>query len=262
MNVVCFNDDASKTSRHVLVFKGDQGIGKTTWFKSLLPKESSRYLKDGVILNLSDSMSVLEALTHVFVELGELASTFKKSDIDQIKAFLTKNVDFVNRKYAPAHAEYTRHTVFFASVNDDAFLNDDTGSTRFWILPVIKCDLNAKVDMILIYRGIYDLVKNDPKFEECFSYNLTAEENVMRENLNKNFETVSPLLDMFREVFDCEKEASEYLNATQILQHLGFAVYTITKMKRNEMATVLRSLGFKCSRKLAKYKIPPLKTLV
>lgn len=262
MNVACFNEDSSKTSRHVLVFKGDQGIGKTTWFKSLLPKQNSRFLKDGVILNLSDSMSVLEALTHVFVELGELASTFKKSDIDQIKAFLTKSVDFVNIKYVATHAEYTRHTVFFASVNDDTFLNDDTGSTRFWILPVIKCDLEADVDMLMIYRGLYDLVKNNSDFQKCFSYNLTSEESVARENLNKNFETCSPLFEMFKEVFDCDKEATEYFNATQVLQHLGFSVSNITKLKRNEMATTLRTLGFKFIRKIAKFKTPPLKTLV
>ena len=48
------------------------------------------WLLAGATLNPSDKDSVNQAVSHWIFELGEIESTFKKSDIDQLKAFVTK----------------------------------------------------------------------------------------------------------------------------------------------------------------------------
>ena len=76
----------------ILVLQGAQGLGKTLWFKRLCDYEKG-WLLEGATLNPSDKDSVKRAVSHWIVELGEIESTFKKSDIDQLKAFVTAKTD-------------------------------------------------------------------------------------------------------------------------------------------------------------------------
>ena len=262
VHITCLNEgDNGKVARYVLVFNGDQGIGKTSWFKKLLPSKYSKYLQDGVCLNVTDAMSVLASVKHVFVELGELASTFRKSDINQLKAFITQNKDTINRKYVAEHIEYRRHTVFFGSVNDDSFLNDDTGSDRFWVLPVLKCDFNTDVDMMMIYRGIYEQEVVKKSFDTG-SYVLSKEENLIRLSINKGFEPISPLKELLSDTFDLESENTDWKNCSEVLQLLGYQTSSINKKVRNEMAKVLKEHGLPFNKKIFKFKLPKIKRLL
>ncbi len=76
----------------ILVLQGAQGLGKTLWFKRLCDYNKG-WLLEGATLNPSDKDSVKRAVSHWIVELGEIESTFKKSDIDQLKAFVTAKTD-------------------------------------------------------------------------------------------------------------------------------------------------------------------------
>ena len=69
----------------ILTFQGAQGLGKTLWFKRLANYDEG-WLLEGATLNPSDKDSVKQAVSHWIVELGEIESTFKKSDLDQLKA--------------------------------------------------------------------------------------------------------------------------------------------------------------------------------
>ena len=118
----------------VLVFSGRQGAGKTRWFKSLLPIHDA--VKDGVTLRLDSKDSQIDALSALIVELGEIDSTFRKSDIEALKAFLSKTTDEIRRPYDREPTQMKRRTVFAGTVNDAQFLNDPTGNRRFWVIPV------------------------------------------------------------------------------------------------------------------------------
>ena len=76
----------------ILVLQGAQGLGKTLWFKRLCDYDKG-WLLEGATLNPSDKDSVKRAVSRWIVELGEIESTFKKSDIDQLKAFVTARTD-------------------------------------------------------------------------------------------------------------------------------------------------------------------------
>lgn len=125
---------------HVLVFCGPQGIGKTTWITNIAPRE---FTKDGATLNLSGSVSqhrdsVRAATQRAIVELGELETTFGKSEQGALKNFLST----VNDTYRPAYARHEitvrRCTVFAASVNSTTILRDQSGARRYWPIDLIK----------------------------------------------------------------------------------------------------------------------------
>lgn len=129
------NTNALPKYESVLTFYGGQGLLKTAFIRSLLPPELKTYLTDGMILDLNNLDSIRIALSAWIVELGELDSTFKKSDISALKAFLSRIVDEFRRPYARAASILPRHTSFFASVNEERFLRDSTGNRRY--LPII-----------------------------------------------------------------------------------------------------------------------------
>jgi putative DNA primase/helicase len=75
----------------ILVFKGKQGLGKTQWIESLVPRRSG-WVKDAVRLDPSSAGkdTVLLAISHWIVELGEIDATFRKADVSALKGFATE----------------------------------------------------------------------------------------------------------------------------------------------------------------------------
>ncbi len=56
----------------------------------------------------------------------------------QIKNLITIRADTLRPPYGKATGKYPIHSVFSASVNDDTFLKDSTGSRRFWVIDITK----------------------------------------------------------------------------------------------------------------------------
>ena len=107
----------------VLTFSGKQGQGKTIWVEELIPQEYHNiWNKDAVTLDVNNKDSLFKALSYWITELGELDSTFKKSDIEALKGFITEKVDMIRSPYDRKANKYPRRTVFYATVNDDEFL--------------------------------------------------------------------------------------------------------------------------------------------
>ena len=96
--VAAIYEDQGLSGSGVIVLTGAQGAGKTRLFKDMTRDIPSVFL-EGAILNPSDKDSVMIACSNWIVELGELDATFRKSDIAQLKGFLTKNKYLLRRPY-------------------------------------------------------------------------------------------------------------------------------------------------------------------
>ena len=138
--------DAGFWSKGVLVFQGEQSLGKTAWFKALLPPDNRNLVKVGATIDPSNKDSVASAISHWLVELGELDATFRKADIAKLKAFISQDRDDLRRPYDRLESKYQRRTVFFASVNPKHFLADDTGNVRWWTIPVTAVNYEHGID--------------------------------------------------------------------------------------------------------------------
>ncbi|MCP4381454.1 MAG: hypothetical protein GY798_08575 [Hyphomicrobiales bacterium] len=115
----------------VVVFAGEQGLGKTRGVRALLPGRLRSFYKEGVTLDVKNKDLVKAAVSNWIVELGELESTFRKSDIEHLKAFLSLSVDEIRMPYARKASKFSRRTAFVGTVNDMEFLADQTGNRRF-----------------------------------------------------------------------------------------------------------------------------------
>jgi len=220
----------------VLVFQGDQYVGKTKWFKSLVP-EDLNLIKDGVILKPDDRDSVKQAVSFWLVELGELDSTFRKSDIAALKAFLTTDKDVLRRAYARKESQYARRTVFFGSVNPKEFLHDPTGNRRYWTIEVAHLNHSHNIDMQQVWAQVYELWKAGTE------HHLTHDEMNQLNNHNEDFTASDPVEESIQTGFDWRvKEAFwGWKTATDALKSLGYE--RPTKADVNSAAAVIRKLN-------------------
>lgn len=126
--------NAIPSFEYVLVFVGNQGAGKTKFLSSLLPFDFRSYIVTGHELDTKSKDSIKKAVSCWICELGELDSTFKKSEISSLKAFLSDETDILRLPYAKTEMRMKRNTAFCGSVNGYDFLRDKTGNRRY--LPV------------------------------------------------------------------------------------------------------------------------------
>ena len=170
----------------VLVFQGDQYIGKTKWFKTLVPDHLD-VLKDGMLLRPDDKDSVKQVCSYWLVELGELDATFRKSDIAALKAFITSDTDVLRRPYARRESRFARRTVFFGSVNEREFLHDPTGNRRYWTIECAHINHSHDIDMQQVWAEVLYM------YERGESYYLSDAEMRMLNEHNDGFMAADPV---------------------------------------------------------------------
>ena len=200
----------------ILVFVGRQAVGKTRWMKTLAP--DPEWLLEGATLNPSDKDSVKQCVSHWICELGELGSTFKKADIDQLKAFLTKSNDELRLPYDRAFSRYQRRTAFYGSVNESEFLVDATGNRRFWVIRVEEIDYKHNIDMQQVWAEIKETMLDEGQHW----FLNEAERNALQES-NEMSRTQSAVEDLILQHVKFGSSLAEPVQMTQLLRDLGIA---------------------------------------
>jgi len=202
----------------ILVFQGAQGLGKTLWFKRLC-NYNNGWLLEGATLNPSDKDSVKRAVSHWIVELGEIESTFKKSDIDQLKAFVTAKTDELRLPYDRAFTTYQRRTAFFASVNAREFLTDSSGNRRFWCISVNEINYNHGINM----QQLWAEVKETLYVQGQKNWFLSPDERELLQDSNEGYRTQSSVEDLILQYVDFNGKYTEPVQMTSLLRDLGIA---------------------------------------
>lgn len=181
---IAFNDGKGNTEG-VLTMQGKQGIGKTRLIRKIVPM----YVKTGLELDPSDKDKVYQCIKYWVCELGELDSTFKR-DLAKLKAFITEQTDEFRRPYGLVPIKYPRKTSFYATVNNEEFLKDESGNRRYWVIPVEKIDFEL-VDKIDIYQLWGEVMHIREKGVETIYLNQ-SEMNMLNRS-NNNFKVMGQL---------------------------------------------------------------------
>ena len=187
---LALNDDVEPYGADgVFVIRAEQGKGKTFFCRTIAMK--SDWFAEGVSIDLDNKDSIIQATGKWIAELGELDSTLKREQ-SALKAFLTSAKDTYRQPYARAPVNKPRRTSFCATVNPKEFLNDETGSRRYWIVETGTIDVAElkKLDedwLRQLWAQVYmSLFLPDPQ-----GFRLTDEE---RERLQKENEQYSKAL--------------------------------------------------------------------
>lgn len=174
----------------VLVIVGEQGKRKTTWISRLAPPIPLACVTgESVHMDYQSAArdTMARVLQHGMVELGELETTFKRSDSGALKNFLSRPIDRFRRAYGEGELTWPRTTVFIASVNIADVLDDPTGARRFWPIRLkhgAQCDTDHKIDLQQLWRQAYELwAAGQPWWlvgDEVKQHNTDVFENFMR----------------------------------------------------------------------------------
>lgn len=171
----------------VLVLQGKQGCGKTTFFRrfSLNPE----WFTEGAVIDIKNKDTIITALSTWICELGEIDSTLKREQ-SALKAFITRPIDRIRFPYAPAESELVRNTSMCGTVNPNEFLNDTTGSRRYWVVAVEDIEVKYLLEMSSediknIWGYFYHKYKENP---DGFRLSFEEQETLGKRNNRYNCE--------------------------------------------------------------------------
>lgn len=239
---IAFNTlEDNRNLEFVLTFKGEQGLGKTRWANSFVPRGM---YKDGITLNLEKTDSIMQATKYWVVELGEIGSTFKKSDIDKLKSFITTKVDEYRSPYGRSSCMYPRRTAFIGTVNDEKFLTDKTGNRRFVVLPVIKLDYENDIDPAKLWGELMHLY--EAEMQKGAALYMTKEEQHINDIYNLNYTKKSDAEIALDDVFDWNSKQLGACSISMIVSYIREQTGCV--YKNNQIQEVLTKKGYTTDR--------------
>lgn len=227
--------EAPFSTAGVLVLQGDQGCGKTTWFRNLAPRGSG-WIGEGRSVDPAKKDTMMGALRFWIAELGELESTLRR-DMAMLKAFITDTQDVIRIPYSKKHSVFPRRTVFGASVNQAEFLSDMTGNRRWWCIPVKTIDNAHNLDIQQVWAEVYSL------YEDGATWYPTDQENDVILKASWQFTFPDPIMDLVLDKFDWigyPNVPMTGMTATEVLKLCGMDKPTPQDVKT--CGTVLRRL--------------------
>lgn len=209
----------------ILVLKGKQGMKKTTSMEYLIPiQEPWVFLSEQKFIDSRDGIQTITS--NQLVELSEFARSAK--EVDALKGFVTTPFDKYVIKYMPTPESFKRHTVYYATINDDEFLID-VDNRRFWVLDLISMDYKGfeKFNFNQLWAELYYIyhVEGDKK------YWFEEDELEVLEESNQGFKFKGELEGQIELCFDFKSNKRIWMTTTEVLEILG-KPYTPTKVTR------------------------------
>lgn len=123
---------------YMIVLEGLQGETKTTACRIIAGNWFSNSMPD---LHGHDEVRIsMHMRGKWLIEIGELSS-FKKSEMDKLKDFLTRREEQYTPKFARNEVFESRQCVFIGTTNEETYLKDSTGARRFWPVKIGDIDL-------------------------------------------------------------------------------------------------------------------------
>ena len=227
-------------NHQVIVLSGKQGVGKTTFVYSMIPKELKSYFYSGSI-SLKDRDTSLMISECMLINLDELGS-LNRSDISGLKELITKNAINLRKPYAPYSEIYIRRASFIGSVNGMGFLTDTTGNRRFLSHEVINF-INTKhsIDLDKVYAQALHLYKTG------FKFYFDKEDIDEIEKNNERFRDVSIEEELLLNYFEpiAAIETDDFMSATDVLVYLQkFVNIVMSNATKQNIGKALTKLGF------------------
>jgi len=219
----------------VLILEGSQGLGKSMALRALATFGGQDFFLDSVgDIRSKDTLMTMQG--KLIVEIAELAS-FRKSENEEIKAFITRQVDEYRPPYGRTVVKRPRYFVLAGSTNEieEGYLTDDTGNRRYW---PVKC---KSIDAEAVERDAAQLwaeaVVRYQKGERTW---LTSEEAVLSSHEQKQ----RFMEDAWQERIGDLVKYDYIVRVDDVLTKLEMKPKDINNMVKKRVKNSLRKLGW------------------
>ncbi len=219
-----------------LTLKGNQGVLKSTFFRELFGDD---WFTDSVNLQKDNKDELLKAHRNWCCELAELETVTSKRVSGELKNHLSQKADDIREPFARKTKRMRRQHIYVASVNEDCFLTDATGSRRYWVVPVNKViDIfKLKIYRDAIWAGAVQAYRNNEQW--WFTYDDEAiihELNEIYEHQDSWTEKIATWLNTIP-----NDDVTTYEILTESLE---FEPSRISKRDEMRIARIMKDLGY------------------
>lgn len=176
--------DEETVNQTAIIFCGKQGIGKSTWFRNILPPELRKYSSSGY-LDPKDKETLVQLSELCLYNMDEVEN-LKPRHVEAIKELITKSSMYLRRAYRVFSENYQRRCSFCGTANGINILHDITGNRRFLCQNVLSMDYKLEgFNLSQLYAQAYQLYRTG------FQYWLDEKEQRAVEKQNARFRAIS-----------------------------------------------------------------------
>jgi predicted P-loop ATPase len=229
----------------ILVLVGGQGIGKTNFFRWLLPEELRDYYGESKLDSGKDDAMLM---TSKLILCDDEFSGKSKSEYKHLKDISSKQWFNMRLPYGRRTQDFRRYAVLCGTSNDSEIINDPTGNRRIVPINVKAIDFQAfkaidKVDLLLEAYHIY-------KSEGDTSWQLEKQDiQLLNDSAksNEQVDTVEEAILMYFEKTEVDIDAN-WWTTTEIVSHM--MQFTKLHFNMTRIGIAMKNLGFpKASRR-------------
>ena len=209
--------EKEKINKHCLVLANTiQNSGKSTYLRFFIPRKLMNYLSEDIGL---DKDSRIKLCKNLIINLDEL-SILAKTDINSLKAFISKT--HINERLPYARkAEYLeRICSFVGSTNKTDFLTDESGSVRWIIFEVIE-KINFNYSLEINIDKVWSQAYFNAYKREGFNPELTLADISENEKRNERFTQMTLEQEMVNKFYEPSDNLEEFMTATEVMIELN-----------------------------------------
>lgn len=234
----------------MLILQGAQGAMKSTFFEVLCGKGWF----GASAIKIQDKDGPIQLRSTWIYEAAEMSS-LRKQTAEAVKHFLSLPKDLYREPYGKVATHHERHSIMVASVNPDEFLDDPTGSRRFWplhvpgqidlgLLRALRDQLWAEA-VVLYRRAAAAIAAGEEPGPECRWW-FSGAEDVARAKDSAQFEERDAWDEYVESWARCQ--ASPFTSAACLEKAINVPRDRVTKPITERVNAILRRLGYRQTR--------------
>lgn len=223
----------------ILVLCGGQGIGKTNFFRHLLPEKLRRYYAESKLDLEKDDMILM--CNKLLICDDEFGGKSKKEE-KQLKNISSKQEFSIRPPYHRRPIEMTRYAVLCGTSNDNQVLNDLTGNRR--IIPIDIKEINVpdfkKIDKDLLFAELHNEYILHGDEWQLNAVDIAILDMVTESNKMPSIEEES----IFKCFYPADSTHGEpkKMTPTEILDYIGEG--SNLKLSLQKLGLALKNLGY------------------
>jgi predicted P-loop ATPase len=231
----------------MLVLDGPQGIGKSRfvwWLGTPLP---AFYTQSAI--NTDDKDFQIRLCSTFVWEVEELGATFRKSDLESLKSFLSREIVKVRVPYGKRDIVKPATASFIGTLNNSGgFLNDPTGNRRFRTCTItyIDWDYDKLIDINQVWAQAVAL------FQAGETYELDVDTQRRIVEISERYEVDDPIAFDVLDSFNVDPYAIDQSTPTATIIHRlrghGSIIGGSDQQIANRIGNVLTKFGCESGR--------------
>lgn len=239
------------------VFIGEQGIGKSSFLREILPNENPEWFSDALNLSAEVKARAETLQGRVVVEVGEMIGA-TRAELESLKTFLSRTDDGnIRFAYRQNPETMLRRCIIVGTTNDEQCLpNDPTGLRRF--LPVTfkhGCDVEGTLDPLrdkLWAEAVWWYAHGESGGNAALPFELIPQAKVVTERARRADEVLEDKLELIADrlnegdIFGDKDKLAEGLTLNEIALESGLISFgsMLDRGSSMRLSTALKTRGW------------------